>query len=405
MKLVGLIALATLFASAANAATKDIELLRPTDMGSSAAALAVVKKALAARDFNLKDVPFSGDATVGDATSAPAAALVSGHEVRVLAEQRKLGDITLNAQNDHWANVIINQVRPYAMSHDRWVAAPLDVMPLNGLWINAALMQRIGGTAPDTIEGLFSLLERARSAGLKPLVVGGAPRDLAVLFEQVVIATAGADVYKRVFVDNNEMSIQSDEMIRAFETFARLRPYIFVGEDSRATEVAAQLVVKGEALAFAGAGSTDLLFTASGKIADKDYLCQRFPGTGSIILYQMDIIAMLKVNAEDWAAQSALADVVMNPQVQTDASLARGAIPVRADADTSTFGACATRDVNDLQLATAAGNFLGSTAYGFTQGAAATAAYVDVVTRFFRGEIPTAEAATAALREALASAP
>ncbi len=190
-------------------------------------------------------------------------------------------------------------------------------------------------------------------------------------------------------------------MIRAFEAFARLRAYVAVEDASLDAQAAAQRVVRGDALAFAGPGSTDLLFKAAGKVADKDYLCLRFPGTSSTILYQMDIVAMLKASPDAWPAQSALADVVMDPQVQTDVGLATGAIPARGDADTSKFDACGSHDVADLQVATALGSILGSTAYGFTQSPAITAAYVDVVARFFHGEIPTAEAATAALHGVL----
>ena len=94
----------------------------------------------------------------------------------------------------------------------------------------------------------------------------------------------------------------------------------------------------------------------------------------------------------------------MDPQVQVDASLARGAVPVRGSLDTSSFDACAAQDVADVQAAIATSSFLGSTAYGFTQRASTTAAYVDVVSKFYRGEIKTSEEAADALARALTAA-
>ncbi len=213
MKVVGFFVLASLIFNSATAATRDIELLRPANVGASAPALAIVKKALAAKDFTLKDVVVNGGgedavaAALADGKPPPAAAWLNGYEVRALADERKLGDVSVNAERDRWASYLTAQARTYLMSQGRWVAAPLDVMPLNGIWINAALLQRIGGAAPDTIESLFSLLDRARAAGIAPLTVAGSPRELALLFEQVVIATAGPSIYKRVFIDENEMAI------------------------------------------------------------------------------------------------------------------------------------------------------------------------------------------------------
>ena len=407
MKFVG-IALAALFAavSAASAAPGSLELLRPADVDSSAPALAVLKQAMAAKGFTLRDSAISGGenalatAISGD-KAQPAAALLNGYEVRALADQRKLNDITAAAQAGHWPGLVLLPAQPFLVFRDRWVAVALDLTPQNGLWINASLMNKIGGAAPETIDGLFALLDRARQAGVPPLALSTAPRDLALLFEQTLISVGGPEVYKHVFFDLNEMAIRSDDVTRAFETLAHLKSYVAAGDASPDEKAAAEKVVKGEALAVAGPGSARLLFAAAGKTPDKDYRCQRFPGSAGVVLFDMDIFAMLKAGPDAWPGQNALAETVMDPQVQLAASQAAGGVPVRAGVDTSKFDACAAADVADVQQAGATSALLGSTALGYTQRASITTAYVDVIAKFYSGEIKSAEAATEALAAAL----
>jgi glucose/mannose transport system substrate-binding protein len=406
MKWIGWAAAAAFVAaSSLSAGAKEIELLRRADIGTSQLALDVLKKFLATKKFELKETIFTGSGddailkTIG--ASPPAAALVNGDEILRLADQRKLGDITANALADQWRARVLLPVQPFLLSNDRWVAAPLDVLPTNGLWVNSALMSRIGGVPPESIGGLFALLTRAKQAGVTPLAIGHEPRDIAALFDQVLMATGGPLVYKRVFVDFDEQALRSDVIKEAFENLARLRTYVGDHDSELSSKEAAQKVIAGEALAYVGPGSTRLLFAAAKKTPYQDYQCFRFPGTEGSIIYQLDMIAMLRASPDQWDAQSALADAAMDPQVQVDASLARGAVPVRGGVDKSRFDGCASKDITDVQQAAATASMMGSVAYGFLERASVTAAYIDVVTKFYRGELPNEDAAADALYSAL----
>ena len=304
----------------------------------------------------------------------------------------------------HWSGYILSPLQRYLKSRDRWVAAPLDVTPLNGLWLNTALMEKINGVTPKTVDELFALLDRARQAGVTPLAIANGPKDLAVLFEIAIMAVAGADIYKQAFVDVNELSIKSEEMKSAFDAFVRLRTYLPAGDAGLDLTSAAQKVAGGEALAFIGPSSTRLVFSAAGKRPDKDYSCLRFPGTSDDILFKADLIAMLAASPDDWPAQLALAEVVMDPQVQIDASRAAGATPARGAINPSEnqgLDECGEKDTADVRFASVTGRFMGSTAFGFTQPPAVAGAYIDVVGKFWRGDIKSSEEAMEALYAAL----
>jgi glucose/mannose transport system substrate-binding protein len=408
MRSVAVIAAAVVAAATAvSAAAKEIELLRPAGMEASLPALEVVRQALQAKSFTLTEtaVKETGDDAMATAIAndkaPPAAAILNGQELQALGAQRKLGDITAAALAGRWAEFVLLPIQPYLLSHERWVAAPLDVMPMSGLWVNASLMDKIGGVEPNDLDGLFALLDRARLADVVPLVINEDPRDLASLFDVVLVATGGADLYKKVFIDLNEGAIRSNGVKDAFENLARLRAYVATPGQHLGAKQAVGKVGSGEALAYAGSGATRLLFAASGKSPDKDYQCLRFPSPSGAVVYQPDVIAMLKTGPDDWAAQSALAEIVMDPEVQVAASLAKGSVPARGGVNLSKFDACGAKDAAEVLQAAVSGHLMPSTAYGYTQRASATAAYIQAVAKFYRGDIKSADEAAEALRSAL----
>jgi glucose/mannose transport system substrate-binding protein len=264
-------------------------------------------------------------------------------------------------------------------------------------------MDKIGGLEPKSMNDFFALLDRAKESGVDPLTIGDDPREQASLFDLVLVATAGADFYKRVFRDIRENDIKSDDMKRALDNFRRLRDYVDGSDAGRDGNAATQMVVKGEALAHAGASPTKLAFVAAGKTPGKDFRCYRFPGTGESILYDLDLIAMPNVEPSRRAAQSALAETMLDTQVQIDASLAKAAIPARGGIDDPATDVCETLDYANVKQALVTGQLYGSMAYGYMQPPTIASAYIDVIAKVYRGEIKSSDEAAAALFAALST--
>jgi len=388
---------------------KEIRILRPASIGESQRAFDVLKRALAAKGYEWKETVAErgiGEGTLSlfsKPTQAPTGALLNGFDILDLAEAGKLGDISAAAQKGGWATHVPDPIQRFLFVRGKWVAAPIDITPVNGLWINAGLMDKIGGLEPKSFDDFFALLDQAKDSGVNPLTIGNDPREQASLFDLVVVATAGADFYKRVFGDISESAIKSDEMKRAFDNFARLRGYVDSADVTRDSTAATLSVVNGETLAHAGASPTRLAFSLAHKTAGKDFRCYRFPGATESILYSLDLIAMPNVEPSQRAAQSALAETTMDNQVQLDASLAAAAIPARGGIEDPTADPCATLDHDNVTQALVTGHFYGSMAYGYMQPPTIAAAYIDVVAKFYRGEIKTSEAAATALYAALSA--
>ena len=81
-------------------------------------------------------------------------------------------------------------------------------------------------------------------------------------------------------------------------------------------------------------------FKNANKEAGKDYLCYRFPGTDGSVLYNTDMFAFFQVSADRQAAQTALAETTMNPEVQIDFNVIKGSAPARMDVSDAKFDAC-----------------------------------------------------------------
>jgi glucose/mannose transport system substrate-binding protein len=396
--------LAAFSSPAISAETKTIEIWRSASVDTDRGMLDVLKRAVAAKGYDWKETVADRPdvvAALSKAEPIPTGALLNGFDVLGLAAAGKVGDISATARKDGWDRNVPDSLLRFLEVDGRWIAAPIDIIPVNGLFINAGLMDKIGGLEPKSMDDLFALLDRAKDSGVNPLTIGDDPRDQASLFDLVVVATAGVDFYKRVFVDIRESDIKSDNMKRAFDNLARLRDYVDAADAHRDNQAATLAVVKGEALAHAGASPTKLAFSAAGQIAGKDFRCYRFPGTEDSLLYGLDLIAMPKVEASQRAAQSALAEAVMDPQVQIDASRAKATVAARGGLEDPDADACQSLDYFSVEGALASGRFYGSMTDGYMQPPAIAKAYIDVVARFYRGEIKTSEDAQAALWDAL----
>jgi len=99
-----------------------------------------------------------------------------------------------------------------------------------------------------------------------------------------------------------------------------------------------------------------------------------------------------------------LAEATMSPEVQSAFNVIKGSVPARTDVSDAAFDMCGKKGIADVKAASASGKFLGSMAHNYAQPPAVAAAYYDVVTKFFHGEIKTSDQAVAELDKAINAA-
>ena len=398
-------------ASAAD--NKEVQMLHWWTSGGEAAALNVIKQHVAKEGYTWKDVPVAGGGggaamttlkAMVAAGNPPTASQILGYYAMDYAEDGKLADITPLAQKGDWAKVVPTALQKFTTSDGKWGAVPVNIHSVNWIWVNKAVMEKIGGTEPKNFDELIALLDKAKAAGVIPLALGGQPWQEATMFDSVVASTGGTDFYKKAFVDLDESALKSDTMKKSFDNLAKLRDYIDPNYAGRDWNLATAMVIKGDALLQVMGDWAKGEFKAAGKEAGKDYLCYRFPGTDGSVFYNTDMFAFFQVSADRKAAQLALAEATMNPEVQVEFNVLKGSVPARMDVPDTAFDICGKKGIADVKAANAKGTFLGSMAQNYAQPPAIATAYYDAVTKFLHGEIKTSDVAVTELTKAINAA-
>ena len=402
------------FAASAHAADiKEVQMLHWWTSGGEAAALNVLKQDLAKDGYAWKDVPVAGGGGEGAMTALkamvaagnpPTASQILGYFAIDYAEAGKLADITALATKEGWDKVVPQALQKFTTTNGKWDAVPINIHSTNWIWVNKAVMDKIGGTEPKNFDELVALLGKAKAAGVIPLALGGQPWQEAIMFDQVVMSTGGPDFYKKAFIDMDESALKSDTMKKAFDNLAKLRDYVDPNYAGRDWNLATAMVIKGDALVQVMGDWAKGEFKAANKEAGKDFLCYRFPGTDGSVIYNTDMFAFFKVPADRQAAQLALADATMSPAVQSAFNIVKGSVPARMDVPDTAFDMCGKKGIADVKAADAAGKFVGSMAQNYAQPPAVAGAYHDVVTKFFHGQIKTSESAVTELIKAINAA-
>ncbi|QKK17828.1 ABC transporter substrate-binding protein [Rhizobium indicum] len=397
--------------SAARAAdVKEVQMLHWWTSGGEAAALNVLKQDLSKEGFAWKDVPVAGGG--GDAAMTalkamvaagtyPTASQMLGYTVLDYAQAGVMGDLTETAKKEGWDKSVPAALQKFSVYDGKWVAAPVNVHSVNWLWINKAVMDKIGGTQPKTFDELIALLDKAKAAGVIPLALGGQNWQEATMFDSIVLSTGGPEFYKKAFNDLDDESLKSDTMKKSFDNLATIIKYVDPNFSGRDWNLATAMVIKGDALVQVMGDWAKGEFVAAKKTPDTDFLCYRFPGTDGSVVYNSDMFGMFNVPDDRKAAQVALATATLSKSFQSAFNVVKGSVPARTDVPDTDFDACGKKGIADLKAANEGGTLFGSLAQGYGAPPAIANAYKDVVSKFVHGQIKTSDEAVKQLVQAI----
>jgi glucose/mannose transport system substrate-binding protein len=404
------LAIAGASAPARAADVKEVQMLHWWTSGGEAAALNVLKGDLSKEGYAWKDVPVAGGG--GDtamtalkamvaAGNYPTASQMLGYTVLDYAQAGVMGDLTETAKAEGWDKSVPAALQKFSVYDGKWVAAPVNVHSVNWLWINKAVMDKIGGTQPKTFDDLIALLDKAKAAGVIPLALGGQNWQEATMFDSIVMSTGGPEFYKKAFNDLDEEALKSDTMKKSFDNLGKIITYVDPNFSGRDWNLATAMVIKGDALVQVMGDWAKGEFVAAKKTPNTDFLCYRFPGTDGTVIYNSDMFGMFNVPEDRKAAQVALAKATLSKSFQSAFNVGKGSVPARTDVPDTDFDACGKKGIADLKAANEAGKLLGSLAQGYGAPPAIANAYKDVVSKFVHGQIKTSDEAVKQLVQAI----
>ncbi|WP_373992127.1 ABC transporter substrate-binding protein [Duganella sp. BuS-21] len=392
----------------------EVEVLHFWTSGGEAGALAQLKTSIRSKGHAWKDfaVADGGGGLAMTLLSSrvmsgnpPTAAQIKGASIQEWANAGKLANIDALARAEQWDALLPKIVIDTMKFNGHYVAAPLNVHRVNWLWVNAAALKKVNAKLPTTWEEFFTVAAAMRKVGIAPLAYSGQSwLDLGT-FETVVIGIAGADFYRRAFMQRDPAALDSAQMEQVLLTFKRIKQYTEPHNKNRDWVAATASLIKGDAGMQLMGDWAKSEITAAGKVPGVDILCTAAPGSSGAFTFDIDSLALFKVSAANQAAQQDLAKAVMGKDFQQAFNLAKGSIPVRQDVKMDRFDECARQSSKDFAASAKRGTLLPSFTHGMGLPYATTLAIWDVIRQYWNQDSMSAKEAMRRLAKVAAQAP
>ncbi|GEO86919.1 sugar ABC transporter substrate-binding protein [Ciceribacter naphthalenivorans] len=395
-------AISLLMLPVAGHAGGTVEVLHWWTSGGEAKAVGTLKEAFEKQGGKWEDSPIAGGG--GDAAmtalrarvmagNPPAAVQLKGPGIQEWAEQGVLADVEDVAKAEKWDDVLPPSMAEIMKYKGKYVAAPVNVHRIDWMWVNPAVLAKVGAEVPKTWDEFNAVADKLKAAGITPLAHGGQPWQDATVFETIVLSM-GADFYRKALIELDQEALTGETMVKVFDQLRKLRGDVDPGFSGRDWNLATAMVMNGEA-AFQIMGDwAKGEFLAAGKVPGKDFICAPTPGNG--FSFNTDSFAFFKVSGADRIeGQKVLASLIMSPEFQETFNLAKGSIPARTDVKLDKFDSCALKSHEDMIAAVKNNTFVPSMAHEMAVPRTVRGEFLDVITNFFNSEMSSADAAKA----------
>ncbi|MTH78095.1 ABC transporter substrate-binding protein [Paracoccus aestuariivivens] len=337
---------------------EDIEVTHWWTSGSEAAAVAEFAKAFDATGNKWVDGAIAGSGGVarpvmvsritgGDPMGATQ--FNHGQQAKELVEAGLMRSLEDVAKADGWRDI----VHPASILQSCEIDGEIYCVPVNihsqlWLWLSNDAFEKAGLKVPTNWEEFVAAAPDLRKAGIQPLVIGQQPWQAALVFQNLVAAIAGPEVYKQVITDKNVDAVNTPEMDKAFAALVTARE-LATGSNVQEWNQATTMVIKGGAAGQIMGDWAQGEFAIAEQVAGKDYTCLPGLGVSDIVSTGGDAFYFPAIDdPKIAAAQEALARVMISPEAQVAFNLKKGSMPVRSDVDLTAANDCMRKGLDIL---------------------------------------------------------
>ena len=290
-----------------------------------------------------------------------------------------------------------------------WAALPLQVYNTNALFLSKRAMDKAKiDKIPVTWADFNATAEKMKAAGVTiPLGNGGTKADDGQKFE-AALAGISPEAYRAAIMNLDEKALRGKEVNAAFVQLRKLANWSDPNTAAQHYSTFLARFVSGDmGMMIQGGWAQGVLINAGFKL--DDFVIAPGPtDTGKpVFLLNADaFIFWQRKEPELVAGQKLMAELVMDPAIQTMYSQITGSIPVRTDVDLSGPGWSDGQRLTarTLKEAVAGGGALPSLAHNMAQENGITAAMLDVVTEYVKNKTITPAQGADRLAEAVESA-
>jgi glucose/mannose transport system substrate-binding protein len=291
----------------------------------------------------------------------------------------------------------------------KWISLPLQIYSTNMLFLSKWAMEKAKtDKAPTTWAEFNELAEKMKAGGVTyPIANGGTRPDDGQKFD-AALAGISPEAYRNAVMKLDAKALKAPEMKAAFAQLRKIADWMDPNIAAQHYSTNLKRFIAGEmGMLIQGGWAQGVLLNSGFKLDEFDIVPGPSDNGKPVFLLNADAFIFWQRKEPDLqAGQTLMAELVMDPAIQTMYSQITGSIPVRTDVDLSGPGWSdgQRRTAAALKSAVASNQAVLSLAHNMAQENGMTAAMIDVLTEYVKNKAITPDQAVARLSDAVAGA-
>ncbi|WFU76792.1 ABC transporter substrate-binding protein [Bradyrhizobium sp. CB2312] len=339
----------------------------------------------------------------------PACSQLKGPEIAAWSKIAPTVDLDALVAAAGYEKVVAPDLAKLHKPAGKWIALPLQIYSTNMLFLSKRAMDKAkADKIPVTWADFNDLAEKMKAGGVAyPVANGGTRPDDGQKFEAALAGISPA-VYRTAIMNLDEKALKGPEIKAAFAQVRKIADWMDPNVGAQHFSTNLRRFVDGDmGMMIIGGWAQGVLRNAGFKF--EDFTIAPGPSDNGKPVFLLNADAFIfwqRKEADLQAGQTLMAQLVMDPAIQTMYSQITGSIPVRTDVDLSGEGWSdgQRRTAAALKDAIASNQAVLSLAHNMAQENGMTAAMIDVITEFVKNKTIKPEQAATRLADAVESA-
>lgn len=336
----------------------------------------------------------------------PACSQLKGPEIAAWSKIAPTRDLDAIVAAAGYEKVVAPDLAKLHKPEGKWIALPLQIYSTNMLFISKRAMDKAKADKVPTNWAEFNALaEKMKAGGVAfPIANGGTRADDGQKWEAVMAGISPA-AYRAAAMNLDDKALRGPEMKASFEQLRKIADWMDPNVGSQHFSTNFKRFIEGDmGMLIQGGWSQGMLLNAGFKL--DDFIVGAGPSDNGkpVFLLNADAFIFWQRKEPDLqAGQKLMAELVMDPAIQTMYSQITGSIPVRTDVDLSGAGWSAGQRLTAklLKDAVASNQAVLSLAHNMAQQNGLTAAMIDVLTEFVKNKQVTPDQAVKRIADAV----
>ena len=339
----------------------------------------------------------------------PACSQLKGPEIAAWSKIAPTVDLDAVVAAAGYEKVVAPDLAKLHKPAGKWIALPLQIYSTNMLFLSKRAMDKAkADKIPVTWADFNDLAEKMKAGGVaSPIANGGTRPDDGQKFE-AALAGISPLAYRAAIMNLEKKALEGPEIKAAFAQVRKIADWMDPNVGAQHFSTNLKRFVDGNmGMMIMGGWAQGVLRNAGFKFEDFTIAPGPSDNGKPVFLLNADAFIFWQRKEPDLqAGQTLMAQLVMDPAIQTMYSQITGSIPVRTDVDLSGEGWSEGQRTTSaaLKSAIASNQALLSMAHNMAQENGMTAAMIDVITEYVKDKTIKPDQAATRLAEAVEGA-